>query len=117
MSDIYVEVTKEHLQGVRQGFETRVVQFLHDFKQRRISYVMAEKKKGLLGIGRGKWTRKDAELYVSASPEEQSLAEQIMAGLDVLRQFLSTAAAAPAGTKFMVTLEQYQWFLPQGLVS
>lgn len=117
MSDIYVEITKEHLQEVKPGFEDRVRKFMHDFKQRRISYVLTSKKTGVLGLGRKIASRKDAEAFIDKDPEEQSLASQIQAGLEVLKNIFVAAAAAPAGTKFMVTLDQYQWFVPDGLVS
>lgn len=113
MSEIYVEVTKEYLQDVRVGFDDRVAKFMHDFRARRVSYVL-ENKKGLLG-GRKLTTRKAAEAYIAQDAQEQSLASQIQAGLDVLKTIFVTAAASPAGTKFLVTLDQYQWFLPDGV--
>ncbi|CAA2141367.1 hypothetical protein [Hyphomicrobium sp. ghe19] len=120
MSDIYVEVTKEHLQQVRSSFDRQVVRFLHDFRQRRISYLMLRPKEvRVLGICIKKLVvdRSQAEILVDTDPDEQTLATQIRAGLDRLKEIFVTAAAAPEGTKFIVTLDDYQWFLADGATA
>jgi len=113
MSEIYVEVTKEHLALVKDKFDLRATQFLIDYKQRRITYLLEQRKpKTIFGVPVrfAPINRMEAEMVYNSDHDEQSLARQIAAGMTRLQQIFVAASMAPAGTKFLVTIEDFNWF-------
>jgi hypothetical protein len=117
MSEIYVEVTKEHLGQIKDEFDRKATQFMIDFKNRRISYLMQACQPKRSWFGRksesSMLTPMEAMMIFNNDQEERSLANQLSAGLDRLREIFVAAAASPAGTKFLVTIEDYKWFMPE----